>query len=65
MFKNKPSFRRSVIPRGHCDVIANPEETMESFTTETKKALWHVYDMLKSATSTDVHISQLKVSVNF
>ena len=47
--------------RDRCDVTANPEETMESFTTESKKALWHVYDMLKSANSTDVHISQLKV----
>lgn len=55
------SFRRTVVKRGYCDITANPDETMENFTTETKKALWHVYDMLKSTNSSDVHISQLKV----
>ena len=66
MFK-RPSFKNSssVTERDRCDVTANPEETMESFTTESKKALWHVYDMLKSANSTDVHISQLKVRFVF
>ena len=56
------SLRKSVIPRGKdCEMTANPEETMESFIAETKKALWHVYDMLKSTNADNVHISQLKV----
>lgn len=55
------SLRKSVIPKGYCDMIANPEATMEAFAVETQKALWHVYDMLKSANADNVHISQLKV----
>ena len=36
---------------------------MENFTRETKKALWHVYDMLNTTNTSDVHISQLKVGL--
>ena len=38
---------------------------MENFTRETKKALWHVYDMLNTTNTSDVHISQLKVGLLF